>query len=158
MILKVTLTSGEVRLFDDVKRLSFSDKNVYTVCPPLTADFGSTKSIEKYVLMAFGFGEEELEEYDMNVVDAKKIYPLNGDESKLRRINKPIRNYHSEDEYTWERDDHDFRLMFIGRAYADERFCFKKIRFLHEDKLHLLITEKPVYVCNDSGKTIEVIK
>ncbi len=158
MIIKATTGGGTVRLFDNVTRLVYSDKNNFSVCPSLSAANAKEGYIYDYAMGAFGRSSEKVEEYDMSEETAKHVYPLNGDEDKPRRIDRPLRNYESETEIFIEfEDDGDF-FLFIGKTYEDERFCFKKMSFYQNGVKYHIITENPVYVCNDTGKTIEVIK
>ena len=50
------------------------------------------------------------------------------------------------------------KYHMIGKRYDDEKFCYKKVCFKHKGVHHMMMTEYPVYVCTDQGKTIETIK
>jgi hypothetical protein len=69
-------------------------------------------------------------------------------------ISKPLAYYdvHPQD-YPFEQ-----KRIFLGKRREVEQYCMRKIVFIQHKIEYCFVTEFPVYLCSDTGKTIEVIK
>lgn len=144
MILKVTLLGGETRLFDNIKNLTYSGKEACVACPPIKRNSTGTASIihhMKNVFLSAAPYENECTGLTPEPVD--------------KSIPDPNTERYQFDAWDPEEDAH---FIFTGHASENEQFIFKKVAFIYMGKQHYLLTEFPVYACNDSGKTIEVIR
>jgi hypothetical protein len=50
------------------------------------------------------------------------------------------------------------KKLFFGVRREVEMFCMKKLFFIQDKIEYCVVTEYPVYLCSDSGKTLEVLK
>lgn len=148
MILKVELTDQSVRLFDDVEKLKFTNSGTYAVSPSLHDIDYDTEKLVEFIKLQFSLGSREILRQDRHTGESS------GACLRPNYDNKPNHDCTLE---IWSQEVAAY-LMFVGSCSEAEKFSFKKVSFVHKTKEYYLYTDRPVYVCNDAGKTIEVIK
>lgn len=144
MIVKMRQSDGTFRLFDEVKGLQYTAPNTYLPAPAkhLKEDYAKLESwIEKIVAggMKTGFPDDMEKDPDAPVMPEKHNLVMGVRQCDLAE---------------------DRKIYFTGE-FGDlqaSKHCFKFVVFMREDVEVWIYTDEPVYICNDYGKTIEVIR
>lgn len=147
MIVKARTARGSFVMYDDVQGIEFTEPNKFYARPPEyccpDSDTDSGKS-----------GRRNLEEFIENLV--ANYEPISNDHrDEIKKKSHTISIDLTDDGILTHCGR---KIIFIGSVGNVEQFCFKLTTFMRKQKEYWIFSEYPVYICDDNGKTIEVVK
>ncbi len=143
MIIKAQGSDGSFMLFDNVRDVRFTDINKFYPSPP----YGMTTNFNDFKNWVEKIASSEKIEYrtDDGFKPFDQFLGLNVDDLP-----------------------DDQKILFLGSVPIapneirpdepiHEKYCFKIVSFVRGNCEYILYTEHRVYICSDTGKTIEIV-
>lgn len=132
MIVKVEMADHRFQMFDNIKSVAFTKPNTYCPTPPEEC-FKSDKKLESFI-------------QDV-LADTEAMEDLDGP--------KPVNRFLGvmQDDLPGDR-----KILFAGQMTDDEKHSFKAMTFMQGNTEVWIYSQFPVYVCDDKGKTVEIVK
>lgn len=144
MIVKMQQSDGTFRLFDEVQQLIYTKPNTYLMCPPMPCK-ASPQKLERFI--------EGLISSATSNVQTGVPKEMDIDEDAI-----PLPERHIQVLGVQQNDLPSGRKIYFNGEIGEDKYCFKYACFIQHDEEMWIYTDAPIYICNDSGKTIEVIK